>query len=135
MHANYVILNYSFGWGTCENGCDYRRTWTYKVYNNCTVEFLGVSSVFLYLGINEKSIPAGTPSLVNPSHNNLQFMNLSAPSVVSVYTLDGRLITSEVVTSPTDEMPWPSNLVGGLYLVHLKGAQGEYFYKVVFERE
>jgi hypothetical protein len=26
-------------------------------------------------------------------------------------------------------------LVGGLYLVHLKGAQGEYFYKVVFERE
>lgn len=38
---NYIQLTYAFGWGTCNNGCDYKISWRFKIFNDCVVEYLG----------------------------------------------------------------------------------------------
>lgn len=41
INPAFTMLVYSYGFGTCADGCDYRTFWTFKVYNDCSVEYLG----------------------------------------------------------------------------------------------
>lgn len=41
VYSDHVELTYSYGWGDCQAGCMYRRYWKFKVYFDCTVDYLG----------------------------------------------------------------------------------------------
>lgn len=41
MNLNNTELTYSIGWGDCIVGCIYERHWTFRVYSDCTVEYMG----------------------------------------------------------------------------------------------
>jgi len=47
IFADYVELRYSYGWGDCPNGCFYWRYWDFRVFNDCSVEYLGSSGDIL----------------------------------------------------------------------------------------
>jgi hypothetical protein len=51
VNTNFIMLTYSYGWGTCENGCDHRAYWTFKVFADCSVEYVGISGETLYSGL------------------------------------------------------------------------------------
>lgn len=40
VFTDYVELIYSYGWGDCPSGCAYRRFWKFRVYYDCSVEFV-----------------------------------------------------------------------------------------------
>lgn len=40
IFTEYIQLTYSIGWGDCYSGCMYRRFWKFKVYWDCSVEFI-----------------------------------------------------------------------------------------------
>lgn len=41
VHSDWVILDYSVGWGDCPSGCIYRRYWRFQAYSDNRVVFLG----------------------------------------------------------------------------------------------
>jgi hypothetical protein len=41
IHTNHVELTYVKGWGDCHNFCINERFWKFKVYFDCTVEYMG----------------------------------------------------------------------------------------------
>ncbi|MBI3235707.1 MAG: hypothetical protein HYZ42_17005, partial [Bacteroidetes bacterium] len=41
INSNYIELTYSLGWGGCMIPCMYRRYWTFRVYNDCSVGYIG----------------------------------------------------------------------------------------------
>jgi len=41
IFPEYVDLEYSWGWGDCPSGCFYWRYWDFRVYYDCSVEYLG----------------------------------------------------------------------------------------------
>lgn len=41
IHPNYTELIYSYGWQECPTGCEQRRFWKFRIYPDCTVEYLG----------------------------------------------------------------------------------------------
>lgn len=40
VYTDFVELVYSYGWGDCQSGCAYRRYWKFRVYHDCSVEFV-----------------------------------------------------------------------------------------------
>ncbi|MES2680111.1 MAG: T9SS type A sorting domain-containing protein [Bacteroidota bacterium] len=40
LNVNFTMLEYSYGWGDCWNGCMFRRYWQFKVFNDCSVEYI-----------------------------------------------------------------------------------------------
>ncbi|MCC6840692.1 MAG: T9SS type A sorting domain-containing protein [Flavobacteriales bacterium] len=41
VYTDHVNLAYSHGWGDCPAGCTERRFWTFNVYPDCSVQYLG----------------------------------------------------------------------------------------------
>lgn len=41
VFPTYRQLNFIHKWGNCPNGCTYNRTWTFNVYADCSVEYVG----------------------------------------------------------------------------------------------
>jgi hypothetical protein len=69
VNTGFTMLTYSYGWGTCENGCDHRAYWTFKVYADCSVEYLGFSGETLYSGLT------GIPTIGANMHQIQVFPN------------------------------------------------------------
>lgn len=38
---HYTQLIYSYGWQECPTGCELRRYWKFRIYSDCSVEYLG----------------------------------------------------------------------------------------------
>jgi hypothetical protein len=51
INPGFALLNYSYGWGTCEDTCDHRRTWSFKIFTDCSVEYLGSTGDPLFVSI------------------------------------------------------------------------------------
>lgn len=43
VFIDHVQLNYFYKWGDCAAGCTAHRKWTFNVYYDCTVEYVGSS--------------------------------------------------------------------------------------------
>jgi hypothetical protein len=50
LNTNFTELTYSFGWGDCPAGCMSRRFWKFRVFTDCSVQ---------YIGSYGSSLPAG----------------------------------------------------------------------------
>lgn len=120
LNPNFIILNYSYGWGTCQNGCDYRLTWSFKVYLDCTVEYLGETGVVPNLsGLNTLNKVMAWPSLVNPSTDFLQFLKVNAHLDVEIFSVAGQLLKSAEI-NPQSSVCGIENLNTGLYFLKMK---------------
>ncbi|PBQ34601.1 hypothetical protein CNR22_23430 [Sphingobacteriaceae bacterium] len=41
VNSKYTELTYSYGWQECSTGCEQRRFWKFRVYSDCSVEYMG----------------------------------------------------------------------------------------------
>lgn len=119
LNANFIVLDYSYGWGTCNNGCDQRKNWKLKVYTDCSVEYLGSTGPSLFLGITpqDKSL---LPQLVNPVCGEIIIRNLKEPVLLSLMSSDGRIIFTKQ-TDGSGNLQLPSTVSPGLYLLNIQG--------------
>lgn len=54
INPDHVEVTYSHGWGDCMSGCIDKRFWVFKVYYDCSVEFVGsYGDVIYYMNVNE----------------------------------------------------------------------------------
>jgi hypothetical protein len=119
LTSGFVILNYSYGWGTCNDGCDRRRTWMLKVYTDCRVEYLGSEGPSLFLSI-EKNSTEKKLRVMNPAKDKVIKTDAIGPVVLTLVSFDGRLIFSGT-TDQRNEVILPESISAGLYLLRIQG--------------
>lgn len=123
----YRLYNFTIGFGDCPSGCTSTHTFRFKVYNDCSVEYLGILDnitpgdliplpVNCYLGSNiiEENnnfniYPNPAEDFINVETNNLVETNYS---IVNLY---GQTVKSGVLKDET--IISIKNLSAGMYLV------------------
>lgn len=123
LNPNFVMLTYAYGWTNCIDGCDYKRFSTFKVYNDCSVEFLGTSGVSLHVGINGYQKDNLQFSFVNPSSNQFTFTGTVPNALAKVYGSDGQLLQQFECRSERAVYRL-NNFPNGIYFIDLQTAAG-----------
>jgi hypothetical protein len=121
INSEFVELAYSYGWGDCLNGCMYRRFWEFRVYYDCSVEYLGSYGNLLEdMGISEKN--DGFPIEIYPNpcryHVNIHGLNKQdMPIVYSLYNSNGAKILSGKTKNESIDLSSPID--AGLYILEI----------------
>jgi hypothetical protein len=117
VFADHIELNYSYGWGDCLSGCTHRRYWKFKVYFDCSVEFVESYGNTLPLGIKK---PLNEDWLVfpNPFSSTLEIGNIHEPCAYRIYAVDGRLLKQGSLDG--NQITDLDFLPKGLYFLHLR---------------
>jgi hypothetical protein len=128
---NFTDLIYSYGTGDCPAGCIYRRNWRFRVYSDCSVEFVDNPKTWpLPVGFDEiQNSPSQTKIYPVPVQNNLNINHSHADHII-VYNITGNIIyESKALENPTviSTAAWSA----GIYVVAIKYGDGTKIYKVI----
>lgn len=135
-----------FQWNDCFDGCDNAHAWKFKVYDDCSVEYLGFENwwVFdllplpapvncnLFSEIEKNNPLAGFNIFPNPVTDRITLAtDRISTTVFQLTDITGKAVrsgsfTGQVVIDVAD-------LHSGCYLIHLNEA-GEHFYQKVLKR-
>ena len=121
--TGFVKLSYSLGWGSCADGCDLRRYWHFKVFSDCSVEYLGATGASLFLGMNPVNQDNNTLTLYpNPVQEglNLKTEDQTLPLMISITDVTGKIVMKAEITQLQQQL----NIAGlepGLYFLNAEG--------------
>ncbi|MFT4986626.1 MAG: hypothetical protein ACI8U0_002272 [Flavobacteriales bacterium] len=94
LYEDHTFLTYSIGWGDCPAGCICNRYWDFKVYPDCSVEFVGSYGCPLEpVGISEHAFENITVS-PNPIIDHINITNITQPLEYVLFNTLGETITS-----------------------------------------
>ncbi len=95
LTPNYVELIYSHGWGDCPSGCMYRKFYNFKVYNDCSVEFVGTSQ----LSVADEKNTEIVSVYPNPVVNDLYIINVNENMNYQIVNLLGDEVSKGQISS------------------------------------
>lgn len=119
--SGFVELVYSLGWGDCESGCIYRRNWTFHVFDDCSVAYLGSYGMPLVIDFNAE-INTNNSFSIYPNPSNGEFTiksNNSINSTIAIYNSMGIKIKTEHFKANSSELNI-TGLTAGVYFVVLE---------------
>jgi hypothetical protein len=91
--AEFVELIYSYGWGDCPNGCAYKHYWKFRVFYDCSVEFVeSYGTPFDITNIKQVSINEKISVFPNPFVNSIFVSGINSEFKYSIYNLLGQKI-------------------------------------------
>lgn len=129
VFVDHIELTYSHGWGDCMAGCMFRRFWKFKVYDDCSVQFVeSYGSALPPLGIPKKPALETWSLFPNPFTGTIEIGNLYEPCDYALYSPDGRLIKEGTLNGSriTDLEFLPK----GLYILHLQAQDSNRVFRV-----
>lgn len=129
VFSDHIELIYSYGWGDCPSGCLYRRFWKFKVYDDCSVQFVeSYGSTLPPLGIPKKPAMETWNVFPNPFNGTLEIGNLYEPCEYAFYSVDGRLLKEGTLIGSriTDLEIFPK----GLYILHLQAQDSRQVFRI-----
>lgn len=136
---NFRFYTFWFQWNDCFDGCDNAHAWNFKVYEDCTVEFLGTEDwgVFGLLPLPEPincNVQTEVPEdecgddyysvYPNPAHGELMVTgNTEKETLVTVYDFTGKLMLQKNFTGTL----WLdiSGFQSGIYLFYFADKSGQ----------
>jgi hypothetical protein len=95
LHSDYIELTYIHGWGFCNLGCMFKKFYTFKVYNDCSVEFLYSTE----LGMNNTELTTSISIYPNPVNTELHITNGGENSNYQMVNLLGEVVKKGQVSS------------------------------------
>ena len=139
INPNFTELTYRAGWGDCMAGCIYKRYWTFRVYNDCSVEYKGSYgnplTFDIFAGIKNNETDAnGIKYYPNPVQDklNIDFENLNeTPKNLKIINLLGETVYTRSGLKQNSEID-VSFLPGGIYYLNI--GRGKINYKFVVNR-
>ncbi len=137
VNTNFIDLIYYYGWNDCALGCTYRRFWTFRVYNDCSVEYKGDYGDPLpaWVGIKKERIFENLKIFPNPTSNkiivDLGTIRGNTVNLIITNTL-GQNLYREVANSQIQEVDL-TFLAHGLYYLNVQNDSGQKVFKIVKE--
>lgn len=129
VFVDHIELTYSHGWGDCLSGCTHRRFWKFKVYDDCSVQFVeSYGSTLPPLGIPKKPALETWNVFPNPFNNTIEIGNLYEPCNYALYSADGRLIKEGTLNG--SRITNLDFLPKGLYILHLKAQDSRQVFRI-----
>ncbi len=130
IYSDHIEIIYSIGWGDCPAGCTERRFWKFKVYWNCSVEFVSSYGNRLPLtGINEIDY-----SMVNvypnPFVDHIAIDNKNAAFNYTITNLLGQEVKSGASSAKIEDL---QNLQKGIYLLRIYSDNKVWTRKIIKE--
>jgi hypothetical protein len=120
-NTGFLILTYSIGWGTCFNGCDFRRYWEFKVDTNCVVEFLKTYGDPIALGLSAMDlVENNVKAYPNPFSEKITLENSgNTPIRIEIQNILGESLynfnlESKLVLNTPELAP-------GIYFINIQG--------------
>lgn len=87
IEDGYTTIKFRKSWGDCPSGCFYSKYWEFKVYDDCTVEYLGV---FGDVGVGIESLDKQNISIYpNPFENTI---TITEDTEYSICDMNGKLV-------------------------------------------
>ncbi len=86
INEDHVELIYSKGWGDCPSGCIYRRYWQFRVYYDCSVEFVSSFGSIMDDFFNNAVIAP------NPFEDHITINNVKNSYTYMIYDIAGNVI-------------------------------------------
>lgn len=118
IHTEYVDLEYSFGWGDCMNGCFFWRYWGFRVYYDCSVEYVG-SHGYTLLGsdVQDAENSLAIHVFPNPFDNKISISGIVGIFEFSIYNINGEILQKGVVVN--NVIDTQNILIPGIYFLEL----------------
>jgi hypothetical protein len=132
VNANFIELTYRYGWGDCLSGCIYNRSWKFRVYNDCSVEYIGSSGNALPVGI-KANFAQFEPVKIYPNPVKEKLLIESAEDVkCKLYNATGSLML-EVIQAASQHQLDIKLLGNGVYFLRLEGAGPAKTFRIIKE--
>lgn len=129
---DYVELNYIYKWGDCPSGCICSHTWTFRVYYDCSVEYIGSSGCPIEGsptgGLHDIGIETYKP-YPNPFSHSIQLSGLEKDVAYQIYTVEGRVVRSG--TTREQKISGLNALPGGTYFLKLLSGSSHATLKII----
>ncbi|MCB9251497.1 MAG: T9SS type A sorting domain-containing protein [Flavobacteriales bacterium] len=124
-----IELTYSYGWGDCLSQCTFRRYWKFRVFADCSVEYLG-SYGHKYVPSSVKDpVLNGVSVSPNPFYNSLKVSGLANGFMYQLIDQNGRLILEDV--SDSGQISGLESVPQGLYVLRILSDQRSTVFKVI----
>ncbi|HYM19509.1 MAG TPA: T9SS type A sorting domain-containing protein [Candidatus Kapabacteria bacterium] len=120
-----MTLTFEYAWGDCPSGCIWHHDWIFKVFNDCSVQFVSDfgTDVGLDWSVKGKQLDNSTLTLYpNPSTNILTIETQSL-TTLEILTLDGKRIRTISCNDDKTEIPVAA-LSKGTYIIRLTSRDG-----------
>ncbi|MBK9593342.1 MAG: T9SS type A sorting domain-containing protein [Crocinitomicaceae bacterium] len=122
INSDHIELTYSHGWGDCMSGCIDKRFWVFKVYYDCSVEFVGsYGDVIYYMNVNEDN---EQENLVypNPFSDHIQVNGFDLNATYTITNISGQVVSSGLIENQRiDDL---NSLPNGTYLFTITSENG-----------
>lgn len=119
IYLDHVELIYSHSWGDCPAGCIHRRYWKFRVYYDCSVEFVSSYGTPLNVGTKEVILKNTFTVSPNPTKHTLNvnhsFDTNNKFKTLAIYNMQGSLQFQQKYSNQIDV----SNLCKGIYTLEL----------------
>jgi hypothetical protein len=120
IHSTFIELDFSHGWGDCWADCIYRRYWKFKVYNDCSVEYVGSYGPPLTISTEEYFINQ-INIYPNPFENEIRLLGLSESVAFEITDLSGKIISKGKTNDSIKNLDF---LESGIYFLQLRTKNG-----------
>ena len=137
ISGKYTELVYSFGWQECPTGCEQRRYWKFRIFSDCSVQYMGsygqslVPSLLISSEGSEKLF-SNIKIYPNPVKSKLYVESNSAKTNDIVLTIKNK--KGEIVYTLTKLKKYQEIdlilLSNGVYHLELKDKSGQKIFKI-----
>jgi hypothetical protein len=126
MTTDYIQLRFRYSCGVdCPSSCEVNRYWKYKVYNNCSVEYLGsygspiksVGCINLELDV-KNATQQGVKIYPNPFFDRLKIEGISKEATYIITNVVGQECLSGILNASTEINT--AGLKAGAYFIKLQ---------------
>jgi len=129
VYSDHIEILYTYAWGDCPAGCIFQRSWKFKVYEDCSVEFIESYGQTLPPPMRVSQVENTNWTIYpNPFSKELTIGNIKGNFSYLMFSMDGRMIhVGQGVNGQIDGLaPIPN----GLYLIRIETEQGHRNFKV-----
>lgn len=125
-YSGFMEITYKYGWVDCIIDCWYNRYWVFRVYPDCSVEYVRSYGDKLPANIGLQKIAKASVSIFpNPFTDHLFIENLEGDNFqFQLYDISGQPMVSGVLEE-SREVKLPSQLPRGYYVLRLIDGSGQ----------
>lgn len=123
------IVTYKYAWGDCMSGCMYRHCWEFKVYSDCSVEFVRSYNPDL-VSISEIECCNNIDIYPNPNNGDFKIKGDHIEKI-ELFNILGKKIETILISEGQDKII--STKQKGTYFVKIFTKKGSVTKKVIIE--